>query len=418
MQAVILAAGESTRFWPLNHRHKSLFKIMGKPLILYLLEGLKRAGLNEAIIVQGPKRDVETELENYSFLGLKIRYAVQKKPTGTGDAILSADKLIKDRFFVLNAERADCEFHIRPILEKTNRIKDSAVLLAGPTNTPWLFGILKVKGEKIVDLVEKPKPGKEPSNLKVVGTYFFPKKFLSYLKKIPSHPYSLEKAIALFAQKEEAKIALFDKKTFALKFPWDLFNIRDFLFNRFLKSKIEGSANIAKNALIEGNIYIGNNVKIFENAVIKGPCYIGDNCTVGNNSLVRKYVNLEENVLIGGFAEVKSSIFQTGCSVHSGFFGDSIFDKNCWMGAGVVTANKHFDKKEVKSVIKGEKIDTGLMALGAIVGKNAKIGINTSLMPGVLIGENAVIGPHSLVRENIPDNKIFYTKATKVINAI
>ena len=48
-QAVILAAGESSRFWPLNQRHKSLIKIMGRPLIWYTIEGLKKAGIKEIL---------------------------------------------------------------------------------------------------------------------------------------------------------------------------------------------------------------------------------------------------------------------------------------------------------------------------------------------------------------------------------
>jgi len=39
-QAVILAAGESTRFWPLNEKHKSLTRILGKPIIWYTLNNL------------------------------------------------------------------------------------------------------------------------------------------------------------------------------------------------------------------------------------------------------------------------------------------------------------------------------------------------------------------------------------------
>ena len=64
MQAVILAAGQSSRFWPLNQRHKSLIKIMGKPLIWYTIQGLKKAGIKETIIIQSPGKDIEEKLKN------------------------------------------------------------------------------------------------------------------------------------------------------------------------------------------------------------------------------------------------------------------------------------------------------------------------------------------------------------------
>ena len=121
MQAVILAAGESSRFWPMNHAHKSLIRIMSHSLIWYAIEGLKKSGIKEVVIVQGRKRDVEKELEDEKFPGIKVRYAIQKTPTGTGDAILSAEKFLKDQFFVLNAERVDAKDFIEPMLEKERR---------------------------------------------------------------------------------------------------------------------------------------------------------------------------------------------------------------------------------------------------------------------------------------------------------
>lgn len=407
MQAIILAAGECSRFWPLNQTHKSLFKIMGKPLICYLIEGLISSGVKDLIIVQGRQGDVSAALKNYRYPKAKINYVLQKKPTGTGDAILTAENLIRDNFLVLNAERVDCQNYLGKIIAKSKKIKNSALLLAGPTKTPNLFGILKLRGDKVISLIEKPKPGKEPSNLKAVGIYLFPKRFLSYLKKIPTHPYSLEEAISLFAGKEEVKTIKSNEETFSLKFPWDLFKIRNFLMDRYLKSKIAKSAKINK-AAIGHNVQIGENVRVLENAVIKGPCYIGDNCVIGNHVLVREYSDLEEGVLIGSHAEVARSIFQDKVSCHSGFFGDSIFEKNCWLGAGIVTANKRFDKKEIKAMVRGEKISTGLTALGVIAGENTKIGINTSLMPGVLIGSNSTIGPHSLIMKNIGNNQVFH----------
>ena len=417
MQAVILAAGQSSRFWPLNNEHKSLMKIMGKPLIWHVIRGLEKTKrIKEIIIVQDKNRVLEKKLRQYKLSGIK--YIVQTKPTGTGDAILKTKRLIKGQFFVLNAERLDVEYYVEPVLKKFKRSKEKnrLILVAGKTNTPWLFGILKVKKDKVIDLIEKPKPGKEPSNLKIVGVYFLPKEFLSYLEKAPSHPHSLEKALLAYAKEKDERIVMLDRDTLALKFPWHIFDSNRFLINRFLKPKISKKAKIAKSAKIEGKVFIGDNTRVFENAVIKGPCYIGKNCIIGNNALVREYVNLEDNVLIGANAEVVRSVFQEGVSVHSGFFGDSIFDKDCKVGAGTITANVRLDRGNIKSKVKGEKIDTGLKSFGTIVGQNTKIGIHNSLMPGVLIGSNVLIGPNSLVRKNIENNTLFYSEFKEVKN--
>lgn len=414
MQAIILAAGSSSRFWPINGYHKCLIKIMGRPLILSLIEGLKLKGIKEVVIVQGFRKEVEKELKGYK-VGLPIKYIVQPSPKGTGEALMRAGKFVKDQFFVLNAERVDGGEHVELALKKFKKDKSKAIILAGKTQTPWLYGILKVKKDKVVDLVEKPKSGKESSNLKIVGTYFLPKEFLNYLKKVPVNPHSLIDALLLYAKEKEVRIVDVEKETFALKYPWDLFDIKNYILDRFLESKIEKSAKIAKGTIIEGKVYIGKNVKIFEGATIKGPCYIGGDCIIGNNALVRENVNLEKGVLVGGYAEVTRSILQENCFTHSGYFGDSIFGKDCLIGAGTITANIRLDRENVKSVVKGERIDTGMKQLGAIIGRGTKIGVNASLMPGVLIGSNCQIGPHSIVLKNIENDLVFYTEAKSVI---
>jgi bifunctional UDP-N-acetylglucosamine pyrophosphorylase/glucosamine-1-phosphate N-acetyltransferase len=392
---------------------------MGKPLILYLVEALKREGIREIIIVQGKKRDIERELKKFKVEGIK--YVIQPKPLGSGEAVLRTEKLAKDQFFVFNTERIDAKDHVKPILKKFKKLnsnrenKSQLIITAGPTKTPWFFGILKLKGDKVLDIVEKPKPGKEFSNLKIAGVYFLPKEFFIYLKKVPIQPYSLEKALLSYAKKEDMRMVNIKKDTFALKYPWDLFELRKYIFDNFLKRKIVKNAKIRKDVKIQGRVFIGENTKIFEGAVIKGPCYIGKNCMIGNNALIRDYTNIEDNNLIGARCEITRSIFQNNCQVHSGFFGDSIFGDDCFIGAGAITGNVRIDRGEIKSIVKGEKIRTGLKSFGCVMGKNVRTGIHCSFMPGVFIGSNSRIGPKTFVGENVKENSFYSTKFQKII---
>ena len=405
MQAVILAAGESSRFWPLNYQPKCLFKIMGQPLIWYTIEGLRKAGIKEIIIVQDPKKEVERELKIS-----QLTYVLQKEPKGMGNAIWQARELIKGQFLVLNAERVDGG----EIIEKAKiKNKKSKIILFGqPTDNPELYGIMRLEGNRVLEVIEKPKKGKEPSNVRVVGIYLLEPKFFDYYQKVKKEKYDFEKALSDYLRENEAKFVFLknlEGELFSLKYPWHLFKINKYLMDRYLKGKIEKSVRILKNVTIEGNVYIGKNTKIFEGAVIKGPGYLGENCLIGNNSLIREYVNLENNCLIGALAEVKNSIFQESCHTHSGYFGDSIFGKGCRLGAGTITSNLRIDGETIKSKIKNQKskINTELNSLGAIVGENTKIGIHCSLMPGVSIGSNCLIYPNSVIFENIEDKTVF-----------
>jgi len=408
MQAVILAAGESSRFWPLNQRNKSLIKIMGKPLIWYTIDGLKEAGIKEVIIVQSPQKDIEGDLGKYNF-GIDIKYVVQPESKGMGNAILCARKKITDNFLVINAYHFEAGEISKGALAKypLDKGRIEMILFGTKTDRPWDYGIF---GFNIVNnfnyvtsITEKPEKGKEPSPYKIIGVYILPLDFFGYLDRIPEETYSFEAAIKLYMTENSNKtpdkpnltIAYFlPGETPTLKYPWDLLSVNKLLMDKYLRDKPQ----------------IGKNVKIFEGAVIKGPCYIGDNCVIGNNSLIREYTNLENNVLIGALAEVTRSIFQEGVHTHSGYFGDSIFGNGCRLGAGTITANVRIDRGEIKSRVKEEKIGTSLDSLGCIMGENTKTGIHCSLMPGVLIGSNCQIGPNSIVFENIEDNKTFSTE--------
>lgn len=400
MKAIILAAGESSRFWPLNYQHKSLTQIMGKSLILHTVEGL-RAKKVDSIIVQGPERDIEKRLGEY----LGINYVIQPKADGMGDAVIRAQN--SGPTLVFHAHKIDAGNYV----EKLKDAGADLVLLGVRTHQPELYGIVKLDGNKVKGIVEKPKKGEEPSDIRVAGCYLLPANFFDYYNRVPKNHYAFEDAINLYAKENEVRLVIADEDSSSLKYPWQLFELTKRLLDSRLKGKeIHPTAKIADNATIEGDVYIGQNAKIYEGAVIKNHCYIGSNCIVGNNAVVRDYTNLEEGVMVGAHSEVARCIFQKNTHIHSGYFGDTILGEGCRAGAGTVTGNTRLDRGEIKVKIKGEKIGTGLTSLGAIVGDNTSIGINASLMPGVLIGSNCAIGPNSVVFDNIEDNKIFFTK--------
>jgi len=410
--AVILAAGESSRFWPLNGKHKSLFYLAGKPIVWWNLKGIKDVGIKEVIIVQSPKKDIEDELKNFPIESLKLKFVVQSKPLGTGNALFQAKKFLKNKFFVLNGDVVCSGEILREMLKKIKKEKGKSVLAGQKTKTPQLFGMMKLEKDRILKIVEKPKKGKEPSDIKVVGVYFLNEKYFYYYEKVKKHPYDFEDALSEYMKENETKVALIEKPEEKipafLKYPWHLFLAKKYIFDNFLEEKIEKNVKISRNVILDGKVVIKEGTRIFEGATIKGPCYIGENCTIGNNTLIRDYTNLEDNVLIGAFAEVKNSIFQRGSSTHSGYFGDSIFDKEVKIGAGTITSNIRLDRGEIFAIVKGEKVATGLRYFGTVVGENTKIGSKVNIMPGKFIGKNCIIGPNSIILKNIPDNTQFF----------
>ncbi len=409
MQAVILAAGESSRFYPFNLVHKSLMKIMGKTLIEWTIESLRENGINDIIVVESPKRDVEKEIRMKN-----IEFVIQPEPKGMGNAVLQVENVIKDYFFVVNAYHFDAGEFCKLMEKKREETGADVVLLVKEVEQPWKHGIIIVDenvSDKAIDIVEQPERGKEPSNLGVKGIYLLPPSFFEYYKRIPEHMYAFEDTLRIFMKEGDVRIVKTEREVLSLKYPWELLNTAKVLLQKRIKGQIIAeSAKIGRNVTIEGDVYIGENTQIFENAVIKGPCYIGNNCVIGNNAIIRENVNIEDNCIIGANCEVARSVIQEGTHTHSGFIADSIIGKNCRIGAGFITANVKMDRGEIKAVVKGKETLTGLKRLGVIMGDNTKTGVGVKTMPGVIIGNNCAIGPGTIVFDNVEDNTTFYFK--------
>jgi len=105
---------------------------------------------------------------------------------------------------------------------------------------------------------------------------------------------------------------------------------------------------------------------------------------------------------VGNGSEVKNSIFmEDSRAPHINYVGDSILGERVNLGAGTKIANLRLDEGSISVTLKGKAVDTGLRKLGAIIGDDVKIGINTSIDAGTIIGEETFIGMGAVVRGTI-----------------
>ena len=106
--------------------------------------------------------------------------------------------------------------------------------LTGAKQRPALI----LSNGKLLDLVEKPEKGKEPSKFCLIGVYLFSKDFLIKLEETPCEHYQLESAISAFAKTNYIKTVETDNDTVTLKYPWDLLGVKDFLLKSFSFSNL------------------------------------------------------------------------------------------------------------------------------------------------------------------------------------
>lgn len=411
MQAVILAAGASTRIYPLCEKHnKTMIPLLGKTLLERICENLKKLGIEEIIIIA---RENLGNLGNLSHLG-HLKIVVQKEPLGMGDGLLKAKDLLKDDFLLVHGHH----FDVSDFFAEMSALKKEAdsVLLAKKREDIWKYGSLKLEGNRVLGIVEKPKKGEEPSNFADVGIYLLPKRFLEILSQEKKGHYNFETALDKLCQKQKVKVVFAKQKAVSFKYCWDLLNLKNNLLEK-TQAFIGQKAQIAKNVILEGKVIIEDGAVIMENAVIKGPAYIGRKVMIGNSVLIRAGTVVEENCEIGAFSEIKNSVFLAGTHFGGGgFIGSSIIGEDCRLGHGFIAANKRFDRKQIKVVIKGEAVETGLDDLGVMMGEGVSCGIGVRVMPGTTIGSRSTIGPGTVVFEDVPvdtDYKTEFKNITK-----
>ena len=174
-KGIILAGGLGTRMSPLTKTtNKQLLPVYDKPLIYYPLSILMLAGIKEILIIvnKGTTNQFKKILLNGQNFGVKITYAEQDKPRGLPDAFKIGKKFIgKDNISLILGDNFFYGQSLSEKLKRASKLKKGAIIFSYPVKNPSRFGVVTVKGKKIVSLIEK--PTNTNSNLAITGLYFF-----------------------------------------------------------------------------------------------------------------------------------------------------------------------------------------------------------------------------------------------------
>lgn len=176
MKAVILAGGFGKRLRPLtDEMPKPMIEVLNLPIIEWQMKWLASNGIREFIICVGYlKEHIINHIGSGSRLGVKVGYAVEEEPLGTGGALKNAEGLLSGQkeFFMVNG---DILTNLDPKVLRDSGSSHSLALV--PLRSP--YGVVEVdKSATVLGFVEKPRIKDKWIN---AGVYHFESEIFTYL---------------------------------------------------------------------------------------------------------------------------------------------------------------------------------------------------------------------------------------------
>ncbi len=195
IRGVILAGGKGTRMGELTKvTNKHLLPVGAWPMVYHPLKKLVGAGLSDILLVSGTEHmgDFVELLGSGTSHGCNLTYRVQDEAGGIAQALGLAEHFCGgSRSCVLLGDNIFSD-PLVPFVEKSNSRPDWAWIGLKQVPDPGRYGVAELKGDRIVDIEEKPQVNPK-SDLAVVGIYIYPPDAFELIKTLkPSRRGELE----------------------------------------------------------------------------------------------------------------------------------------------------------------------------------------------------------------------------------
>lgn len=438
---IILAAGKGTRMKSM--RPKVLHELAGKPLLEHVLDAAASVQQARIIVVTGHGADqVGT-----AFADRKLTLVEQPQQLGTADAVRVALPHVRENTNVLIL------YGDVPLIKETTIAAmlqavaaETLALLTIELDDPTGYGrIVRDEDGKVSCIVEHKDASPEQKTINEIntGVMALSSNFLrQWLPRIGNEnaqgEFYLTDLIA-FAREAGVSIATIHPETAS---EVEGVNSREQLsqlervYQRALAGQLmAGGTSLADparidvrghlqsgadtfidiNCLFEGEVRLGNNVRIGPNCHLVD-CNIADdveiksNCvlegatvatgtTVGPFARLRPGTNLGEGARVGNFVETKNAHVGKGSKInHLSYVGDAELGEGVNIGAGTITCN--YD---------------GVNKHKTQIGDGAFIGSNTALVAPVVVGKGATVGAGSTISKPVPEGQLALTRAKQVV---
>jgi len=436
---VILAAGQGTRMK--SSLPKVLHRIAGRPLVGHVIDTSKALGADKVVVVYGHGGDQVQQAINDPTLV----WAEQAEQLGTGHAVEQA------MFAMADMDRVLVLYGDVPLTQQTTlnsliqQSHDTALALLTVTlDDPAGYGrIVRVEGH-VTRIVEQKDASEIEQRIREINTGILiadRARLAGWLGRLESNnaqgEFYLTDVVAMAVDEgvevktahpvdsfevegvnDRVQLATLERRhqqVQAEQLMREGITLRDPA--RFdLRGRLQHGQDVELdvNVLIEGEVTLGDGVRVGANTVIRNShiadgVWIKENCViedseVGADSIIgpfarlRPATTLAERVHVGNFVEIKKSDVAAGSKInHLSYIGDTTIGHSVNIGAGTITCN--YD---------------GVNKFRTVIGDNAFIGSDTQLVAPVEVGAGATIGAGSTITRDAPADTLTLSRAKQL----
>ncbi len=433
-RAIVLAAGKGTRMK--SARPKVLHELCGRPMLWYVLEAVRKAGVGEIVVVVN--EELDPHLAGFATPGdVPMRTVVQEPQLGTGHAVQIALEALPASQGALLIAYGDMPLVPAATYRRVLNAVDASVALALTTARmplPSNFGRIVMRGPKLERIIEA--RDCTPEELEIdemnAGIYSYDEASLRGVIGRLSNDNtqgefyltdtvelligSGQRVIPLLEPDYRVVLGINDRIELAAAAAQLNLRLCEAHMNEGVTiidpetTYLEPELTLAPDVVIEPNTHIGGRSKVGPRSVI-GPnsritastigtdvricesivteSVVGDYSSVGPFAHFRAGTELGTGVHIGNFVEIKNATLEADVKAgHLTYLGDATVGRAANIGAGTITCN--FD---------------GTNKNRTEIGEGAFIGSNSSLVAPVQIGAGALTGAGSVVTRDVPDGE-------------
>ncbi len=442
-KVVILAGGQGKRMKA--DMPKPLFKVLGEPMLEWVISACESSGLSDICVVKGFMGDMIDE-----YLGGRYQTALQAERLGTGHAVMQAADFLKNdtdgHTLVLCGDAPFIDpTAISEALVIHKQQNNAVTVITAELDNPFGYGRIIRTATGISGIVEQKDATDEQKAVREVnsGAYWFrTADLIDLLGKLQcnnaQNEYYLTDTVAIAIAEGKNAGAYKSENPDIIKGAndrKDLLELNTYarmaVINKHLENGVEftcldgitiersveigvGTEILAGTILRKGTV-IGKGSKIGPNCIIEN-CKIGDEVALNNVQAydsaidagvkigpwvhIRPGSHIKSGVKIGDFVEIKNSTIGEQTAVaHLTYVGDSDVGRKVNFGCGTVTVN--YD---------------GIVKSRCTIGDNCFIGCNTNLVAPVKLGKAVYTAAGTTITKDVPDYALAIDRGVLKIN--